>query len=118
MVFSMTKNKTKSRKAISVLGRSQASGSRSEEVFNVALGKKIKNLRKACGISQADFGDFLGLHQTGVCRLENGEQTLTPQQLHMLTQLYSIKVDDLLQGEDLNYDLIAKRMIKNRFIKS
>lgn len=38
------------------------------------IGSVIRRLRRAQGISQAELGQLLGMHQAAVCRIEKGNQ--------------------------------------------
>ncbi len=72
------------------------------------LGETVKRLRKCAHISQERIADVLGLHQTAVCRVELGQQSLQPWHLQQLSELYNIRVGELLSGQ-INFWQVAER---------
>ena len=48
-----------------------------EQAYIKALGKAVRELRKAMGFSQEGFADEVGLHRTYMGAIERGEQNLT-----------------------------------------
>lgn len=61
-----------------------------EERMLASLGETVKRLRKCAHISQMDTADILALHQTAVCRVELGLQSLQPWQLQKICELYDL----------------------------
>ncbi|MBI3556567.1 MAG: helix-turn-helix transcriptional regulator [Deltaproteobacteria bacterium] len=78
-----------------------------EKILEV-LGETVKRLRKCAHISQERIAEILGLHQTAVCRVELGQQSLQPWHLQQLSDLYDIRVSDMLSGQ-INFWQIAER---------
>lgn len=76
--------------------------------FETHLGDTLHYLRKTAKISQEEMGKLLGIHQTAVCRVEKGLQSLTPEQLFVLTKHFDVKLDSLLDGR-IDYWKIAER---------
>ncbi len=72
------------------------------------LGETVKRLRKCAHISQEQIAETLSLHQTAVCRVELGLQSLQPWHLQKLAELYDIRVTSLLSGQ-INYWQVAQR---------
>ncbi len=72
------------------------------------LGQTIYNLRKTTRVSQTKLGEVLSLHQTAICRIEQGTQNLTPSELYLLSQFFDVKIDSLLVG-DIDYWIVAER---------
>src|SRR5689334_21365106 len=72
------------------------------------LGNVIYNLRKAGKVSQETLGRILTLHQTAVCRVEQGSQNLTPEELYITSKFFDVNVDALLTGE-IDYWRVAER---------
>lgn len=72
------------------------------------LGSTVRHLRKTAKVSQTELGKLLELHQAAVCRVELGEQTLTPFQLKTISEYFDISVDYLLLGR-INYWKVAER---------
>jgi transcriptional regulator with XRE-family HTH domain len=72
------------------------------------LGRTVKLMRKTAKVSQVDFGKLLEVHQTAVCRIEKGFQSLTPEQLVSLSKFFDVSVDSLLASE-INFMRIAEK---------
>ena len=79
-----------------------------DEKMLVALGETVKRLRKCAHISQEKIAETLILHQTAVCRVELGLQSLQPWHLQKLSDLYDVRVAGLLTGQ-INYWQVAER---------
>lgn len=72
------------------------------------LGETIYLLRKAAKISQTELGKLLSLHQTAICRIEQGAQNVTPEELYILSRFFELKIDSLLAGE-VDFWRVAER---------
>ena len=72
------------------------------------LGETIYLMRKAAKISQVELGTLLSLHQTAICRIEQGFQSLMIEQLYAISQFFEVKIDALIEG-DLDYWKIAQK---------
>jgi transcriptional regulator with XRE-family HTH domain len=70
----------------------------SEEKFLKALGKKVKTLREAKGLSQYAFSDESGISRSQITRLENGELNCTMATLLTLAQTLGVEPKELLEG--------------------
>lgn len=81
---------------------------RGHDNLQEVLGKTVRFMRKTGRISQVEFGKLLDVHQTAVCRIEKGSQSLTPEQLSIISKYFSVSVDSLLAGE-VNYLRIAEQ---------
>ena len=68
-----------------------------KEKFLKALGKKIKTLREAKGLSQYAFSDESGIARSQIVRLENGELNCTIATLLLLAQTLEIEVKELVE---------------------
>ncbi len=79
-----------------------------ESDIQAVLGETIKKIRKSAGVSQTDLGQLLDIHQTAVCRVENGTQSLLPYQLQRASEYFGVNVDSMLMGR-VNYWKIAER---------
>ena len=88
-----------------------------EERFNQTLGARLKAIRKSLAISQEYLGGYLNIHQTAVCRIENGEQTVTPQQLDLLSRLYKVKIDDMINDKISLSSIQKKASLTKRKLK-
>jgi transcriptional regulator with XRE-family HTH domain len=61
---------------------------------------RIRELRKKVGLTQAELGDLVGLHQTQVGNLENGARTLTLEWGRRIAKVLGVTMADLLPDED------------------
>ena len=53
-----------------------------------AIYEKLKTMRENSGLRQGQIADYLGVTQTFVSKVENGERNLTVDQLEDLVNLY------------------------------
>jgi transcriptional regulator with XRE-family HTH domain len=72
------------------------------------LGETLKRLRKLAKVSQTELGGVLAIHQTAVCRVEQGTQSLLPEQLYRVSQFFGIELDALISGR-INFWRVAER---------
>lgn len=63
------------------------------ESFDVVLGRRIKNLRKAAGLTQSELANILEIGVKRIGPLENGRATLTPQLLSKLSAHFNVPED-------------------------
>ena len=61
---------------------------------------RIRELRKARGVSQAELGRMIGMHQTMVGNIENGNRSLTVEWARRFAKALSVSVADLLTEDD------------------
>ena len=66
------------------------------EAYLVALGEKIKSLRKDLGFSQEQFAEQLGVNRGTVIRIESGTQNSTIQMLLSISEVLRIEIGDLV----------------------
>lgn len=55
---------------------------------------KNRKKKKITPIPQEDIGKILGLHQTAICRIELGQQEMTPHQLDLSADFFDVEVKD------------------------
>jgi transcriptional regulator with XRE-family HTH domain len=67
---------------------------------------RIRELRKQAGLTQAELGEAVGLHQTQIGNLENGSRNLTLEWARRIARVLDCSVADLL-GEDDNPDRLT-----------
>ena len=53
-----------------------------------AINEKLKMMREKAGLRQGQIADYLGVTQTYISKVENGERNLTVDQLENLVNLY------------------------------
>lgn len=61
---------------------------------------RIRALRKKAGLTQAELGERVGLHQTQIGNLENGSRNLTLEWARRLAKALDARVIDLLDDND------------------
>lgn len=66
------------------------------EAYLIALGEKIKSLRKDLGFSQEQFAEQLGVNRGTVIRIESGTQNSTIQMLLSISEVLRIEIGDLV----------------------
>lgn len=69
-------------------------------VYRMFPGNRIRQFRKAAGLSQAQLGAKIGIHQTHVGNIENGDRPLTLDYARRIAKVFNITVADLLEDED------------------
>lgn len=60
------------------------------------LGRNLRELRVARGLSQEDFAELLGVHRTYMGGVERGERNLTLRSVERLAERLSLDVLELL----------------------
>ncbi len=66
------------------------------------LVNKLRQLRKACGLTQSDLATRLGLTQQAVGKWETGASSPDPATLMRLAEVFEVSVDALLGREGTN----------------
>ena len=61
------------------------------------VGYNIKKLREANNITQSQIGDFLGIDQSMVAKIESSERNITTVQLDKLCDLFGCEQRSLLE---------------------
>ncbi len=66
---------------------------------NAHIGNTIKKLREEMGLSQAAIGDFLGIEQSHLSKIEGGERRLSADMLEKLSCLFGVPVADIMNNQ-------------------
>lgn len=66
------------------------------------LGEKIVNLRKKAGISQEQLGEKVGVTRQTISNWELNETSPNPEQLKLLSKVFNISIDELLDNDVKN----------------
>ena len=74
----------------------------------LALGQRVRELRKKKGFSQEAFADVTGVHRTWMGAIERGERNLSFHNLVLITKALGITLSQLLSGLEKRAELIAK----------
>ena len=64
------------------------------------LGEKIYNYRKKNGMSQEVLAEKLDVARQTVSNWETGETSPNPEQLKLISQLFNVSIDELLDNKD------------------
>jgi len=59
------------------------------------LGKRLRELRKAAGLSQEELGFKAGIHRTYIGSVERGEQNVSVDNIHKLAKALNVSVSKL-----------------------
>ncbi|MGV9635746.1 helix-turn-helix domain-containing protein [Nocardia rhamnosiphila] len=65
------------------------------------VGRNVRAIRVARGLSQEAFADVLGVHRTYMGRLERGQQNLTLRAVERLAQVLGVDDPRTLLSEDM-----------------
>lgn len=60
------------------------------------VGERIKELRRAAGLTQVDLADRAGLSQSEVCRMEKGQRSITVDRLSSIARALGVSASSLL----------------------
>jgi len=68
---------------------------------NVEIGDRLKEIRKTLGLTQAEFGEKMGLKPTAIGQMESGARNITDRTYILLQEKYNVNVEYLqgLSGE-------------------
>ena len=73
----------------------------------MSLGNKILELRKKIGLSQEQLGEKVNVTRQTISNWELGETAPNPEQLKLLSQIFHISVDELLDN-DISHVLVER----------
>jgi transcriptional regulator with XRE-family HTH domain len=59
------------------------------------FGRRVRELRHACGISQERLAELAELHRTYVSSLERGQRNVSLENIHALARALGVTVGDL-----------------------
>lgn len=75
--------------------------------MNVHL--NLRNKRKGIGLTQEEVANRLGISRQAISKWENGYSYPDLDNLMLLSKLYGISVDDLLQGDNVDVKKVKRR---------
>lgn len=67
-----------------------------KEIYRNAFGKKLKNIRRAKGLTQKRLAERLGISQSGVVMYERGEREPSLGTLHNIARILEVPATELL----------------------
>ncbi len=62
---------------------------------------RIKELRRARGVTQEELGKLLGVHKAAVCKYENEKVGIPSQVLTRLTEIFGVSADHILCRDEV-----------------
>ena len=69
----------------------------------IFVGSKIRQLRKQHGLTQAVLAKKIGVQQSDLCRMENGEYKVALDTLFRILGVFGMKIGEFFQnGDDLS----------------
>jgi transcriptional regulator with XRE-family HTH domain len=71
---------------------------------------RVRMLRRARGISQAELAQRLGISQNAYCRIENGKRELTVARFIALSHALGVPPGELLDGDGVPSELLPDGM--------
>lgn len=78
------------------------------------IGGNIKKLRESLGINQSSIAHFLGVDQSLISKVENGERSLSADMLYKLACLFGVSVDTIesetMKISDLSFAFRSKNL--------
>ena len=64
------------------------------------MNQRVKNIRKALNLTQAEFGEKIGLKQNTIATIEIGKRGVTQQLALSICREFGVNLDYLLHGEE------------------
>ncbi len=80
--------------------------------IKIALGLKIKELRKRAKLSQEKFSEMIEMNPRQIVRIENGESFPTAENLEKIASTLNVSPQELFYNEAYISDEILKEEIK------
>lgn len=77
--------------------------------MQVALGERIRELRKKAGYSQEGFADAAGVHRTYMGTLERGEANVSLSNLQKISKALGITLSELFKMVQKRADGLRKK---------
>lgn len=74
-------------------------------------GERVKEIRKALGLTLDKFGEKLGVTKQTVSRIENGVNNLTDQMTLAICREYNVNYDYLMTGDGEMFDNLPQTIL-------
>ena len=75
----------------------------------LALGQRVRELRKRKGFSQEGFADLAGVHRTWMGAVERGERNLSFHNLVLISKALGITLSRLLSGVEKRAQSLSRK---------
>jgi transcriptional regulator with XRE-family HTH domain len=69
-----------------------------QEVYTVSIGERIKILRKELNLTQAEFGEKIGLKATAIGMYESGDRNVTDRNISLICEKLNVRREWLESG--------------------
>lgn len=77
--------------------------------------KRLRIVRRARGISQAELARLIGISQNAYCRIENGQRELSLQRYISLAMVLGLPPNQMLDGDGAKVQGIMGQALSNEF---
>lgn len=77
----------------------------------MTYGERVKEIRKALGLTLDKFGEKLGVTKQTVSRIENGVNNLTDQMAISICREYNVNYDYLMTGDGEMFDNLPETVL-------
>lgn len=74
-------------------------------------GERVKEVRKALGLTLDKFGEKVGVKKQTVSRIENGVNNVTDQMVKSICREYNVNYDYLMNGEGEMFDNLPQTVL-------
>lgn len=74
-------------------------------------GERIREIRKAMGLTLEKFGEKLGVTRVAISNIENGNRNLTDQMARSICREYNVSYDYLIDGEGEMFDDLPQTIL-------
>ena len=75
------------------------------------MNDRMKEIRKALGISQKEFGAKLGVTDAAICAIEAGRRGLTEQMVKSICREFNVNYDWLKEGTGEMFDAVPETLV-------
>lgn len=74
-------------------------------------GERVREIRKALGLTLEKFGEKLGVGKTAISKLEKNERNLTDQMVKAICREYNVSYDYLTYGDGDMFDSLPQTIL-------
>lgn len=80
------------------------------------MNERLRSVRKKLGLNQEQFGQAIGLSNTAISKLEQGENNLTEQTLKAICREFGVNIGWLRTGEGEPFTALSEDEKITRFV--
>lgn len=74
-------------------------------------GERVREIRKALGLTLEKFGEKLGVKRNSLSQVENGRNSLTDQMAKAICREYNVNYDYLIYGDGEMFDSLPQTIL-------